>query len=72
MGCPAYIKHLIIDKLGPRSDKCIFIGYPKESKGYYFYHAEEQKVFVALKVIFLEKKFLGKGTVAIKVELNEV
>jgi hypothetical protein len=71
-GCPTYVKHLIIDKLGPRSDKCIFIGYPKESKGYYFYHAEEQKVFVALKAIFLEKEFLGKGTVASKVELNEV
>ena len=29
-------------------------------------------MFVALKAIFLDKEFLGKGTVASKVELNEV
>ena len=27
-GCPAYVKRLLTDKLGPRSDKCLFIGYP--------------------------------------------
>ena len=36
-GCPAYVKRLLTNKLGPRSDKCLFVGYPKESKGYYFY-----------------------------------
>ena len=71
-GCPTYVKHLITDKLGPRSDKCNFIGYPKETKGYYFYLVDEQKVFVSLKAIFLEKVFLGEGTVASKVELEEV
>ena len=71
-GCPVYVKHLITDKFGPRSDKCNFIGYPKETKGYYFYLADEQKVFVSLKAIFLEKKFLGEGTVASKVKLDEV
>ena len=71
-GCPAYVKRLVTDKLGPRSDKCSFIGYPKETKGYFFYHADEQKVFVSLKAIFLEKEFLGEGTVASKVELDEV
>ena len=71
-GCLTYVKHLITDKLGPRSDKCNFIGYPKETKGYYFYFADEQKVFVSLKAIFLEKEFLSEGTVASKVELDEV
>ena len=71
-GCPAYVKRLVTDKLGPRSDKCSFIGYPKETKRYFFYHADEQKVFVSLKAIFLEKEFLGEGTVASKVELDEV
>ena len=40
-GCPAYVKHLQIDKLGPKSDRYLFVGYPKESKGYYFYLSEE-------------------------------
>ena len=71
-GCPAYVKRLDSDKLGPRSDRCLFIGYPKKSKGYYFYLEDEQKVFVALRAIFLEKEFLGEGTVASKIELGEV
>ena len=40
-GCPGYVKRLQIDKLGPRSNRCLFVGYPKESKGYYFYNTEE-------------------------------
>ena len=60
------------DKLGPRSDRCLFMGYPKETKGYYFYHTEEQRLFVSNRAIFLEKEFLGERTVASKVELGEV
>ena len=33
---------------------------------------DEQKVFVTLRTIFLEKEFLGEGTVAAKIELDEV
>ena len=70
-GCPTYVKRLVTDKLGPRSDKCTFIGYSKVIKEYFFYHADEQKVFVSLKATFLEKKFLGEGTDAIKSKLGE-
>ena len=58
--CLAYVKHLDSDKLGPNSDWCLFIRYHKETKGYFFYLEDEQKVFVALKATFLEKKFLGE------------
>ena len=61
-----------MDRLGPRSDKYYFIGYPKENKRYYFCLANEQKMFISLKAIFLEKEFLGEGIVASKVELEEV
>ena len=37
-GCEAYVKCLLSDKLGPKYDKCFFVGYPKETKGYYFYN----------------------------------
>ena len=47
-GCPAYVMHLEIDKLGQRSDKCLFVGYPKESKGYYFYLPEKQESRMAI------------------------
>ena len=47
-------------------------GTPKRPKDIFFYHTDEQKVFISLKVIFLEKKFLGEGIVASKVEFDEV
>ena len=33
---------------------------------------DENKVFIAFRAIFLEKKFLGEGIVASKIELGEV
>ena len=71
-GCSVYIKYLQINKLGPWSNKCIFVGQPKESKTYYFYHAEEQNVFISNRAFFLEKKLLMEGTDATKVELEKV
>ena len=32
-GCDAYVKSFTPTKLEPRSDKCIFVGYPRETKG---------------------------------------
>ncbi|KAK8635004.1 hypothetical protein V6N13_022882 [Hibiscus sabdariffa] len=69
-GCKAYVKHQMSTKLEPKSEKCTFVGYPKETKGYYFYN--ENKVFVARTGVFLEKEFLmnsGKGR---NIELEEV
>ena len=33
--------------LEPKSEKCVFIKYPKETVGYTFYHRSEGKIFVA-------------------------
>ena len=66
-----YIKHLEAPKLEPKSDKCLFVGYPRETKGYYFYHPRENKAFVALHVVFLEKEFLNAVVSGRKVELDE-
>ena len=60
------------DKLEPKSEKCVFIGYPKETIGYTFYHRSEGKVFVAKNGSFLEKEFLSKEVSGRKVELDEV
>ncbi|PKI49661.1 hypothetical protein CRG98_029906 [Punica granatum] len=61
-GYEVYVKRLFSDKLGPKSDKYYFVGYPKETRGYYFYNPIEGKVFVARIAVFLEKEFLFKGT----------
>ena len=60
------------DKLKPKSEKCVFIGYPKETVGYTFYHRSKGKIFVAKNGSFLEKEFLSKEVSGRKVELDEV
>ena len=60
-----------LDKLEPKSEKCVFIEYPKEIVGYTFYHRSEGK-FVADNRSFLEKEFLSKEVSGRKVELDEV
>ena len=71
-GSEAYVKRLASDKLGPKSDKCYFVGYPKETKGYYFYNPIEGKVFVAQTDIFLEREFVSRGISGRKLQLKEV
>ena len=71
-GCVTYVKRLQPDKLEPKSEKCIFIGYPKETIGYTFYHKSEGKIFVAKNGSFLEKEFLSKEVSGRKVGLDEV
>ncbi|KAL0347648.1 UNVERIFIED_CONTAM: Retrovirus-related Pol polyprotein from transposon TNT 1-94 [Sesamum calycinum] len=56
-GSPAYVKRLVRDKLDSRPSLCRFIGYPKETAGYYFYDPSEQKVFVSRNTVFLERGF---------------
>ena len=60
------------DKLEPKSEKCAFIEYPKETVGYTFYHRSEGKIFVAKNGSFLEKEFLSKEVSGRKIGLDEV
>ena len=71
-GCDVYVKKFHPDKLKPKSEKCVFIGYPKVTVGYTFYHRFEGKIFVAENGSFLEKEFLSKEVSGRKVELDEV
>ena len=70
-GYPAYVKWILLDKLEAKSDKCLFVRYPKETMGYQFYNSLEQKVFVSKHVVFLEKEFLLRDGGS-KVQLEEV
>jgi hypothetical protein len=58
--CEAHVKRLMSDKLTPKSDKCFIVGYPRETKGYYFYNKAEGIVFVTCNGVFMEKEFLSK------------
>ena len=72
LGLDAYVTKLQPDKLEPKSEKCVFRGYPNETVGYTFYHRSEGKTFVAKFRNFLEKEFLSKEVSGRKVELDEV
>nr|GEV78882.1 hypothetical protein [Tanacetum cinerariifolium] len=56
----AYVKRDSADKLQQRSVKCIFVGYPKETMGYYFYFPPENKVIVARYGDFLERDLISQ------------
>jgi len=72
-GCEAYVKWRHEDKLGPRSVKTYFVGYPKGMFGHYFYSPTEQRVFVAASAKFLEKEFLeNKGSSSRVFDLSEI
>ncbi|GJW22765.1 retrotransposon protein, putative, ty1-copia subclass [Tanacetum coccineum] len=60
-GCEALVKRDTLtkpDKLESRALKCIFVGYPKETMGYYFYYPPENKIFVARNAEFFENKVI--------------
>ncbi|GJR97113.1 retrotransposon protein, putative, ty1-copia subclass [Tanacetum coccineum] len=60
-GCEALVKPDALtkpDKLEPKSIKCIFVGYSKETIGYSFYYPPENKVFVAQNAEFFENSLI--------------
>ncbi|KAI3710140.1 hypothetical protein L2E82_39914 [Cichorium intybus] len=71
-GCEAYVRQEASNKLEPRSTKCIFVGYPKDCLGYYFYNPVENKIFISRKAEFLENKFLTEEASGRFVELEEL
>ena len=71
-GCPGYVKWTVSYKLEDKSNKFLFIGYPKESIRYQFYNTLEQRLFVSKHVVFLEKEFILREDSGSKVELGEV
>ena len=52
--------------------RCKFVGYPKEICRYYFYHPEDQNVFIAKRAVFLEKKYILGGDSDSVIELSEI
>ena len=66
------MKRQISNNLAPKSEKCLFVGYPKETKGYYFYNTSEKKVFVARNGVFLEREIISKGTSGSTMQLEEI
>ncbi|KAI3791050.1 hypothetical protein L2E82_04605 [Cichorium intybus] len=55
-GCEAFVRRETHDKLAKRSERCIFIGYPKQSFGYLFYRPSKDVFFIARRGVFRERE----------------
>ncbi|GJW60437.1 retrotransposon protein, putative, ty1-copia subclass [Tanacetum coccineum] len=71
-GCEALVKRDTLDKLEQRSVKCIFIEYPNEMMGYYFYFPPENKIVVARYAEFFEKCLISQEISGRAVDLEEI
>ncbi|GKD13150.1 retrotransposon protein, putative, ty1-copia subclass [Tanacetum coccineum] len=71
-GCEEFVKRDRPDKLQQRSVKCIFIGYPKEIIGYYFYFPPENKIVVARYAEFFEKSLITQEVSGRAIDLEKI
>ena len=59
-------------KLEPRSELCMFVGYPKGTKGGLFYNPQKRKVIVSTHATFLEESYMNDYKPRSKILLEEV
>ena len=60
------------NKLEARTEVCLFVGYPRGTKGYIFYDSQEQKVFVSTNAKFLEEDYMIDNKPRAKTILDEL
>ncbi|GJS87096.1 retrotransposon protein, putative, ty1-copia subclass [Tanacetum coccineum] len=71
-GFEAPVKRDTPNKLQQRSIKCIFLGYPKETMGYYIYFPPENKIVVVMYAEFFEKNLISQEASGRVVEHEEI
>ena len=71
-GSPADVLKRYPSKLEARSKVCMFVGYPRGTKGYLFYDPKEQRVLVRISAHFLEHDYMLDNKPSSKVFLDEL
>ena len=59
-------------KLEPRIEVCLFVGYPKGTRGGLFYSPQDKKVFVSMNATFLENDYIANFKPRSTVVLEEL
>ena len=72
LGCPTHVLTGKPDKLEPKLEICLLVGYPKETRVYLFYSCNDNKVFVSTNVKFLENDYMNNFTPRSRVVLAEI
>ena len=70
-GSPTHVLKRDPSKLEARIDVCMFVDYPKGTKGYLFYDLQEQKVIISTNAWFLEVDYMIDNKPRSKVILDE-
>ena len=70
--CPAHVLKGKPDKLEPKLEVCLIVGYPKETRGYLVYSHKDNKVFVSTNAKFLENDHMNNFTPRSRVVLAEM
>ena len=71
-GCPAHVLKGKTEKLEPHIEVCMFVGYPKGTRGGLFYSPSNKKVFVLKNETFLEDDYMKNFKPHSKVVLEEL
>ena len=59
-------------KLEPRTEVCLFVGYPKGTRGGLFYSPQDKKVFISSNATFLENDYMVNFKPQSRVVLEEL
>ena len=70
--CPTHVLKGKTGKLEPCTKVCMFIGYPKGTRGGLFYSPSDKKVFVLTNATFLEDDYMTNFKPRRKVVLEEL
>ncbi|WP_375651326.1 hypothetical protein, partial [Bartonella sp. OT172YNZD] len=71
-GCPAHVLKPESKKMEPKTKVCLFVGYPKGTRAYYFYSPQERKVFVSANATFLEEEYIRDHKSRSEIVLKEL
>ncbi|KAL8465791.1 hypothetical protein ACS0TY_035046 [Phlomoides rotata] len=71
-GCPAYVLDKEADKLEPRSELRLFIGYPRGTKGGLFYSPKDQRIVISTHSTFLEDDYMSDKEPKSEITLDKI
>ncbi|MBY3556093.1 hypothetical protein HGI15_22425, partial [Modestobacter lapidis] len=69
---PAHVLKGKTDKLESRTEVCLFVGYPRGTKGGLFYSPKDQKVIVSTNARFLEEDYVMNHKPRSRIVLEEM
>ena len=71
-GCPAHVLDKESSKLDSHSELCMFVGYPRGTKGSYLYNPKEGKVLISVNTNFLKESYIQDFKSRSKVMLEDM